>query len=123
MVRRIKDNVAVNGTWYSRGMSADEVGEAASEIGDHNWVDDGVGEPAPETAGAEVDASSTMSASAPASPAPAAKDGPERPPEHGHGATAQAWRDYAGAVGIKIPDDASRGDVIAAVQKYEAAAG
>jgi hypothetical protein len=120
MVRRIKDNVAVDGRWFQRGASAVEVGEAAAAIGDHNWVDDGV----PESTGAGVDASST-SASAPASPAvpvPAAMDGagPGRPPEHGAGASAQAWREYARSVGIAVSDDATRGDVIAAVQKHEA---
>lgn len=48
-------------------------------------------------------------------PAAEASDGPEEPPRSGQGATTDAWRAYADQLGVDVPDDAGRDDIIAAV--------
>ena len=39
----------------------------------------------------------------------------EEPPRTGKGSSGKAWRDYAGRVGVVVADDATRDDIIAAV--------
>jgi hypothetical protein len=46
---------------------------------------------------------------------PDANAGPEEPPRGGAGATTDAWAAYARTLGIDVPDDASRDDIIALV--------
>jgi len=40
---------------------------------------------------------------------------PEQPPRGGAGATEEAWREYATGVGIEVPEDAGRDDIVALV--------
>ncbi len=40
---------------------------------------------------------------------------PQQPPTSGKGSGLDSWRDYATSLGITVPDDASRDDIIAAV--------
>lgn len=42
-------------------------------------------------------------------------DAAEEPPRTGKGSSGKAWRDYAGRVGVVVADDATRDDIIAAV--------
>lgn len=42
---------------------------------------------------------------------------PQEPPRWGAGATNAAWRDYANTLGIDVPPDATRGDIITAVDE------
>lgn len=44
-----------------------------------------------------------------------AADGPPEPPRAGRGSGASAWRSYAAAVGVDVPDGASRDEIVAAV--------
>lgn len=39
----------------------------------------------------------------------------EEPPRAGAGSTTEAWRTYATNLGLDVPDDAGRDDIIAAV--------
>lgn len=53
----------------------------------------------------------------PDAPPPAgAGQGVEPPPMHGAGSSAAEWREYAGQVGVDVPADAKRDDVVAALQ-------
>lgn len=54
--------------------------------------------------------------SIPASP-PETPEGPElkEPPRKGRGSGVEAWRTYAGQIGIELPDGASRDDILALV--------
>lgn len=38
--------------------------------------------------------------------------GPEEPPRAGRGSGLEAWSDYATALGLNVPEDATRDDVI-----------
>lgn len=59
---------------------------------------------------------------APASPAePVTPVSLEKPPASGAGSGTDEWIAYARAVGLDIADNASRGDVIEAVEAHEAA--
>jgi hypothetical protein len=119
MPRTLRDNVFFEGRWYLRGASVVEVGEVVSRIGDHVWVGEdedasygrggdltpaepvvnaGAEEP---VAGPEGDGSS-----------PASSDSPKPPPQAGPGSSGEVWRDYAKAVGVEVPQDAKRDDVI-----------
>jgi hypothetical protein len=52
-------------------------------------------------------------------PEPAAPDEPEPgpPPKAGRGSGREAWADYAhNVVGIEVPDDWNRNDIVAAVE-------
>ena len=40
---------------------------------------------------------------------------PQQPPTSGKGSGLDSWRDYATSLGITVPDDATRDDIIAAV--------
>lgn len=132
MTRVLKTYVHVDGQRFAKGMSADDVGDAASRIGDHAWVgEDGsagtdAGAPPsppasgpsapdestgaePETGEAEGSAPAPVDrASSGSTPAPPAKAGP--------GSSAEAWRDYAKGVGVEVPGDAKRDDVIEAIR-------
>lgn len=44
-----------------------------------------------------------------------AKARPEEPPKAGPGSGAAAWRDYAEQIGVEVPEDASRDEIINAV--------
>lgn len=48
----------------------------------------------------------------PEAPAPA----PEPPPQGGAGSELSAWRDYAAQVGVTVPEGATRGDIIDAIE-------
>lgn len=53
--------------------------------------------------------------------APAADAGaPPRPPEHGKGATRKAWAAYAEAQGYEIDDDATKADIVEAIDGEDA---
>lgn len=39
----------------------------------------------------------------------------EEPPRGGAGATGDAWREYASALGLEVPEDAGRDDIVALV--------
>jgi hypothetical protein len=96
-------------------MSAEEVGDAASEIGDHAWEGAGTDE-AP--AAPPVDVVEDESPTPVEDGEDGATDGafPEPPPQAGPGSSGEAWRDYAKAVGVDVPADAKRDVVIAAVK-------
>ena len=42
-----------------------------------------------------------------------------KPPKAGKGATVEAWAAYAGHIGMTVPEDAERGDIIALVEAHE----
>lgn len=42
---------------------------------------------------------------------------PERPPASGAGSSRDAWVEYANALGMEVPDDMSRDDIIAALEE------
>jgi len=42
-------------------------------------------------------------------------EGPEEPPRVGKGSGVKAWQEYAEAIGVEVPDGASRDEIIAAV--------
>lgn len=44
------------------------------------------------------------------------EDDDERPPRSGKGSSLEAWRQYATDHGVAVPDDASRDDIIEAVE-------
>jgi hypothetical protein len=113
MGRTLRDDVYVDGRRYLRGMSAEDVGDAAVQIGDHAWVGSGADSAAPaQAAPTPVDVVEDEDEEA-------ATDGdtPEPPPRSGPRGSGQAWRDYATAVGVDVPADAKRDDVIAALRK------
>jgi hypothetical protein len=43
-------------------------------------------------------------------------DGSEAPPRTGRGSGADAWREYATGLGIEVPEDAGRDDIVALVE-------
>lgn len=43
---------------------------------------------------------------------PSDDDGPVAPPRSGPGSGVQAWRTYAETLGVDVPDDASRDDIV-----------
>ena len=47
---------------------------------------------------------------------------PVKPPVAGSGSGKEAWAEYATAVGITVPDDANKGDIVALVADHEAKA-
>jgi len=47
-----------------------------------------------------------------------APQGPEEPPRGGPKATADAWRTHAAALGVEVPEDASRDDIVALVDAH-----
>ena len=55
---------------------------------------------------------------APPEPERVAESGqPTPPPRSGAGSEAEAWREYAEAVDVKVPEDAARKDIIEALVK------
>lgn len=56
----------------------------------------------------------------PASPTAVEDDGDDTgpPPKTGKGSGVQAWREYAGTIGVAVPEDATRDDIIAAVEAH-----
>jgi len=75
-----------------------------------DWAEGMVGDhlleqPANKTAGASGRESSTASSS----------EAPKAPPRSGPGSGAPEWRSYASKVGVDVPADAERSDVIAAL--------
>ncbi len=49
--------------------------------------------------------------------APASEPAPDPPPRAGRGASAEAWRTWAGSLAVAIPDGATRDDIIAACEQ------
>lgn len=136
MARILKDNVAVEGRWYSRGQSDVEVGDAASQIGDHAWEEVGSGAsaapapPSPSRVDVVKDASQDDEGGEPAEPvdadnAPAVEpaeqpakngDAPKPPPQSGPGSSEAKWRRYAEQMGVDVSEAKDRAGVIAAVE-------
>lgn len=56
-------------------------------------------------------------ASEPAEPPSGSDDAPVEPPRSGKGASKAAWAEYAATLGIELDSDASRDDLIAAVDE------
>jgi hypothetical protein len=145
MARILKDHVNVEGRWYSRGQSDEQVGDAASRIGEHAWEEVESGDasaapasPAPEPvpvdlvedetlsddeqadeAGTPVDADNAPAvepAEQPAQEREQDADAPEPPPQSGPGSAEQAWRDYAVQVGVDVSEAEGRAGVIAFIE-------
>ena len=56
--------------------------------------------------------------------APAGADEPDsggEPPRSGKGSSTEAWQKYAASLGVEVPEDASRDDIVAAVDVHNAA--
>jgi hypothetical protein len=56
--------------------------------------------------------------------APASADEPDsggEPPRSGKGSSTEAWQRYAASLGVTVPEDASRDDIVAAVDAHNAA--
>jgi hypothetical protein len=56
--------------------------------------------------------------------APASADEPDgggEPPRSGKGSSTEAWQKYAASLGVEVPEDASRDDIVAAVDAHNAA--
>jgi hypothetical protein len=84
---------------------------AMEQMGDHCF-EDVPGQPDPDAQLAEQSQA-----------AAANEDGPGgEPPRAGRGSGLEAWTDYAVGLGIDVPDDASRDDVIELVDAYNAQA-
>ena len=92
-MRRLIRNVFVGGSWYGPAYgNADRVpAEVAEQIGGLAWE----AQAAPEVI-------------------PAAVPG-QAPPRAGRGSGRDAWAAYAASRGVDVPGDASREDIIAAV--------
>lgn len=130
MPKTLRDNVNVDGRWYTRGMTREQVGDVVFG-GDHVWVgNDEGGEGADTDAGAlpqsaqapaaephpeSVGAGSESGEVAGSAPAPSA-DAPKPPPRHGRGSSEEAWRDYAELVGVDVSRAEGRDDVIALIE-------
>lgn len=50
-------------------------------------------------------------------PVPVTEPAPDPPPRAGRGASADAWRAFAGSLAVTIPDNAGRDDIIAACER------
>jgi hypothetical protein len=132
-LRGLADNTFVDGKPYAKGSFPPP--EVAAKIADHLWA----GGKRPETfvTGGPVDSMPAPGDLEPAPPqfqppsqrqAPAVEsvdDEPaggqgdvspastvERPPLSGPGSSGAAWREYAGSLGVEVPEDAKRDDVI-----------
>jgi hypothetical protein len=56
--------------------------------------------------------------------APVSADEPDsggEPPRSGKGSSTEAWQKYAASLGVEVPEDASRDDIVAAVDAHNAA--
>ena len=93
---------------WAEGRMVDVLESGASTTPTHEWK--------PETSTAWTDIAETANADA-SSEDPAAK--PEKPPKAGAGSGLDAWLEYATAIGVDVADDATRSDVIAAVEAAE----
>lgn len=94
---RLIRNVFVGGSWYGPAYgNADSVpAEVAEQIGDLAWDT----QAAPEVIPAVVPG--------------------QAPPRAGRGSGRDAWAAYAASLGVEVPGDATREDIIAAVDKKE----
>jgi hypothetical protein len=126
MARRLHSSVNVEGRWYKAGQTADEIGDAASRIGDHAWdgVDDDSGSgsdarPAPAPGAEGVGAGSEPGEVSDLAPAPADDDEDAlRPPARfGKGSSEEAWREYAERVGVDVSRAEGRDGVVDALRK------
>ncbi len=100
---KLKENtVVVDESGAARPLAAgDEVPRwAVKQVGEHLLE---------ETRSARRSRSSSGSGSGDGS------ETPEEPPRGGEGATEEAWRAYAEALGVEVPDGAGRDDIIALV--------
>jgi hypothetical protein len=114
MPRELNGNVWVDGRLYRKGQSESDVGDAATRIGDHAWVEvesgsatDGT--PAPPPAAPSVDEEPSGDDE---SDEDAGDGALNPPPQAGPGSSGEAWRAYAASVGVEVPTDAKRDDVI-----------
>jgi hypothetical protein len=114
MARKLKLTVVVGGKVYPAGSEPSSA--VAKQISNPDaWE----GEPdadeavAPKKAAAPRKRRATTKASAEAKPP--AESASEEPPRGGEGATEEAWRAHAAAVGVEVPEDAGRDDIIALV--------
>lgn len=146
-MRTLTANVWVQGVPYSTGMveGEDIPVDVAACIGDHCWASDGESvpgresevSPAPGPAptvdislSVEPDKSvfveepGEVDSPAPVDPEPAGdaatsgEASAESPPRAGRGSSRDAWAEHAEALGVTFPADASRDDIIAAVDAH-----
>lgn len=87
MTERLTRAVVVAGRVFPSGTARS--GDAAGRIPDGPWWSTAAAPPAPATA--------------------------DEPPRSGRGSGVEAWRTHAAALGVQVADDASRDDIIAAV--------
>jgi hypothetical protein len=116
VLRGLKDNVWIFGKLYKKGSVPTDPAVIA-RIDDRLWAD------GPPGVAAEAESGRQEAAPAPSSLSTDDKpdeddgtgtdgDAPEPPPQSGPRGSGQAWRDYATAVGVDVPADAKRDDVI-----------
>ena len=101
MTAKLTQAVVAKGAFFAAGILRE--GEAARVIPDGPWWSG--------PAAAEV----TPVGAVEASGSVVEGQGPTEPPRAGEGSGTGAWREYATALGLKVADDASRADIIAAV--------
>ena len=101
MTAKLTRTVVAKGAFFAAGTLRE--GEAAKLVPDGPWWSG--------PAAAEV----TPEGVVVASEAVVDEQGPAEPPRAGEGSGTERWREYATALGIKLADDASRADIIAAV--------
>lgn len=97
-VAKLKENTVVtgrDGSAVSLLAGQDVPRWAAKQVGDH-LVD--------KKAGTDSGSSSGDNA---------------EPPRGGEGATEEAWREYATGLGIEVPEDAGRDDIVALVDAHQ----
>ncbi|MDM4761888.1 hypothetical protein QT381_02575 [Galbitalea sp. SE-J8] len=87
----------------------------AKQFIEHGWAR----EPKAETATAPPTGLTTASLDGPPAP-PVAPPAAVEPPRAGPGSSADAWRDYAAAIGVTVAADAKAKDVQAAVDAFTA---
>ena len=101
MTAKLKQAVVAKGAFFAAGILRE--GEAARVIPDGPWWSG--------PAAVEV----TPEGVVVASEAVVEGQGTTEPPRAGEGSGTEVWREYATALGLEIADDASRADIIAAV--------
>lgn len=83
------------------------------------WAEDLVGDHL-TTGGRKAAGGEATQPVAPVNPlkVPEAPAPPSAPPRAGRGSGIEAWKTYAEAIGVEVPDDAQRDDVIELVDKH-----
>jgi hypothetical protein len=109
MGRTLKRTVIKAGVTYARGTA--ETSEL-SELIPNPAAWEGEPDPAPKKRASRSSRSSSSSSNDSGSDGGAEKS---EPPRGGEGATADAWREYATGLGIEVPEDAGRDDIVALV--------